>query len=325
MSIFQPIKKSLSQLLSGVVFDSHQQSAMIPIRHMKFDFDYRQIDPKFYLNAELASAYFASLSIFLTYGEELVIDTARYHRDRIKDPLLKQRVTALIGQEALHSKLHEQLNDEFLKADVPVKLFRTLAGWVFDYGFNRLPQPMKLSLMSGIEHFTAVLAEYMMNHEQIFFQSQDEKQRAIWMWHMLEESEHKDIAFDVFQHLSHNYLLRIAGFFPALITILGLISAASLLVPVYRRPSNLLRFAYYQDMYRSVGLIFGLKDGVYGSSIKHIFDYLRPNFHPNDHDTSAFLAYYKQVLLNPVDGVLAPYFVKEFTPALQTAQHTFKA
>jgi predicted metal-dependent hydrolase len=317
MLFAQSIKATLTKKFAGTSFSLDQQSPIVPIRHMKFDFDPQQIDYKFYMNAELASAYFASLSIFLTYGEDLVIDTARYHRNLIQDPLLKQRVTSLIGQEALHSKLHEELNDAFLQVDLPVKLFRTWAGWVFDYGFNRLPQPMKLSLMAAIEHFTAVLAEYMMNHEAIFFESQDEKQRAIWMWHMLEESEHKDIAFDVFQTLSNNYALRIAGFFPALITILVLISAASLLVPFYRKPKNLISLSYWQDMRRSVGLIFGLKDGVYGSSIRHIFDYLRPDFHPNDHDTSAFLAYYKQRLLNPTDGVLVPYFVKEFTPVLK--------
>jgi uncharacterized protein len=316
MFITQPIKKIL-HTFSRTGFDTKKQSSAIPIRHMKFDFDHRQIDPKFYLNAELASAYFASLSIFLTYGEDLVIDTARYHRDFIQDPLLKQRVTALIGQEALHSKLHEELNDAFLKVDLPVTMFRAWAAFVFDYGFNRLPQPMKLSLMAGIEHFTAVLAEYMMNHEHIFFDSQDEKQRAIWMWHMLEESEHKDIAYDVFQLLSNNYALRVAGFFPALITILVLISAASLIVPFYRKPSNLVSLSYYKDMYRSLGLIFGLKNGVYGSSLKHIFEYLKPDFHPNDHDTSEFLAYYKEKLLNPVDGILTPYFTKEFTPALK--------
>ncbi|OTG68273.1 metal-dependent hydrolase [Acinetobacter sp. ANC 4470] len=317
MILAKPIKKTVAKIFAASPFNTEKQSAIIPIRHMKFDFDPKKIDHKFFLNAELASAYFASLSIFLTFGEDLVIDTARYHRDFIKDPLLKQRVTSLIGQEAIHSKMHEELNDALVDVDLPVKLFRIWAGWVFDYGLNRLPQPMKLSLMAGIEHFTAVLAEYMMNHEEVFFRSQDEKQRAIWMWHMLEESEHKDIAYDVFQTLSNNYALRIAGFFPALITILGLISAASLIVPFYRDPKNLIRLSYWKDIPHSFQLIFGLKDGVYGSSLKHIFDYLRPDFHPNDHDTSEFLAYYKETLLNPVDGILTPYFVKEFTPALR--------
>ncbi|MFW1643908.1 metal-dependent hydrolase [Acinetobacter guillouiae] len=314
----KPIKKAVAKVFAAAPFSLENQTPIIPIRHMKFDFDPAQVDHRFYMDAELASAYFASLSIFLTRGEDLVIDTARYHRDFITDRLLKQRVTSLIGQEAIHSKMHEELNDAYLIRDLPVKLFRTWAGWAFEYGFERLPQPMKLSLMAGIEHFTAVLAEYMMNHEEVFFRSQDEKQRAIWMWHMLEESEHKDIAFDVFQELSNNYLLRIAGFFPALITILVLISAASFLVPFYRNPKNLISLRYWKEIPYNFRLIFGLKDGVYGSSFKHIFDYLRPDFHPNDHDTSEFLDYYKEKLLNPKTGLLTPYLTKEFYPALRS-------
>ena len=314
----KPIKKAVAKVFAAAPFSLENQTPIIPIRHMKFDFDPEQVDHRFYMDAELASAYFASLSIFLTRGEDLVIDTARYHRDFITDPLLKQRVTSLIGQEAIHSKMHEELNDAYLIRDLPVKLFRTWAGWAFEYGFERLPQPMKLSLMAGIEHFTAVLAEYMMNHEEVFCRSQDEKQRAIWMWHMLEESEHKDIAFDVFQELSNNYLLRIAGFFPALITILVLISAASFLVPFYRNPKNLISLRYWKEIPYNFRLIFGLKDGVYGSSFKHIFDYLRPDFHPNDHDTSEFLDYYKEKLLNPKTGLLTPYLTKEFYPALRS-------
>ncbi|WP_336035675.1 metal-dependent hydrolase [Acinetobacter bereziniae] len=314
----KPLKKAVAKMFAAAPFSLANQTPIIPIRHMKFDFDPAKLDHRFYMDAELASAYFASLSIFLTRGEDLVIDTARYHRDFITDPLLKQRVTSLIGQEAIHSKMHEELNEAYLIRDLPVKLFRTWAGWAFEYGFERLPQPMKLSLMAGIEHFTAVLAEYMMNHEEIFFRSQDEKQRAIWMWHMLEESEHKDIAFDVFQVLSNNYLLRIAGFFPALITILVLISAASFLVPFYRNPKNLISLRYWSEIPYNFRLIFGLKDGVYGSSFKHIFDYLRPNFHPNDHDTSEFLEYYKEKLLNPENGILTPYLTKEFYPTLRS-------
>ncbi len=314
----KPLKKAVAKMFAAAPFSLANQTPIIPIRHMKFDFDPAKLDHRFYMDAELASAYFASLSIFLTRGEDLVIDTARYHRDFITDPLLKQRVTSLIGQEAIHSKMHEELNEAYLIRDLPVKLFRTWAGWAFEYGFERLPQPMKLSLMAGIEHFTAVLAEYMMNHEEIFFRSQDEKQRAIWMWHMLEESEHKDIAFDVFQELSNNYLLRIAGFFPALSTILVLISAASFLVPFYRNPKNLISLRYWSEIPYNFRLIFGLKDGVYGSSFKHIFDYLRPNFHPNDHDTSEFLEYYKEKLLNPENGILTPYLTKEFYPTLRS-------
>ena len=66
----------------------------VPIRHMDFKFEAKELDDTFFRNTELASAYFEALSIFLTCGEELVIDTARYHRQFLKDPVLKQRVAS---------------------------------------------------------------------------------------------------------------------------------------------------------------------------------------------------------------------------------------
>ncbi|TNE99928.1 MAG: metal-dependent hydrolase [Gammaproteobacteria bacterium] len=293
------------------------QKPKVPIRHMKFDFNVEDADTNFYLNAELASAYFEALSIFLTYGEELVIDTARYHRDLLDDPELKQRVTALIGQEALHSKVHEEWNEILKEHRFPVPLYRFLAENVFNYGFKRFPQPLQLSLMAGIEHFTAVLAEFMMKHEDNFFHSEDEKQRGLWMWHMLEESEHKDIAYDVFQQLSGNYPLRISGFALALFTIWFLVPIGGVAIPFLRNPRKLISRSFWKDAGRSLGLLVGRKDGVYGSTLGHVFDYLRPGFHPNDHDTSEYLAYYKERLLNPETGLLTPYFVKEVIPPVR--------
>ncbi|PVY70017.1 hypothetical protein C8D92_11047 [Tamilnaduibacter salinus] len=289
----------------------------IPIRHMNFGFDAKEADTRFFVNTELASAYFEALSIFLTYGEDLVIETARYHRDLIKDPYLKQRVTALIGQEALHSKVHEEWNEVLKAHRFPVTFYRFLARNVFDHGFRRFPQPMKLSLMAGIEHFTAVLAEFMMKHEAHFFHSEDEKQRALWMWHMLEESEHKDIAYDVFEQLSGNYPLRISGFAMALVTIWFLVPLGGVLIPFIRKPRNLISLSFWKDAKRSLDLIVGRKDGVYGSTISHVFDYLRPDFHPNDHDTSEYLAYYKERLLDPEKGLLTPYLTKEVVPPVR--------
>lgn len=289
----------------------------VPVRHMEFNFDAGKVDDKFYLQAELASAYFEALSIFLTYGEDLVIDTARHHRALLTDPELKRRVTALIGQEAIHSKMHNEWNDVLAQHRFPVPLYRFLGGKVFEYGFNRFPQPLKLSMMAGIEHFTAVLAEFMMKHEDNFFASDDEQQRALWMWHMLEESEHKDIAYDVYQTLSGNYPLRALGFAIALVTIVVLVPFAATLIPVIRKPANLVSLSYWKDVKRSTGLLFGTADGVYGSTIRHIFDYLRPDFHPNDHDTTAWLDYYKQRLLDPETGLLKSYLVREFVPVLK--------
>lgn len=296
---------------------SPQKSVEIPIRHMDFQFDAKDVDTTFFRNTELGTAYFEALSIFLTFGEDLVIDTARYHRQFLKDPVLKQRITALIGQEAIHSKMHNEFNDTLAEHRFPVAFYRFLADNVFEYGFKKFPNRLQLSLMAGIEHFTAVLSEYMMKHEDIFFETKDEKQRALWMWHMLEESEHKDIAYDVYQTLSGNYPLRISGFALAAFTIMFLVPLGGSLIPVIRKPSNLFSFRYWKDVKNSLALLAGPKDGVYGSTINHILDYLRKDFHPNDHDTTAYLDYYKEKLLNPKTGLLTPYLTKEFVPPIR--------
>lgn len=291
----------------------------LPIRHLDIKFEAKDFDSHFFRNSELASAYFHALSIFLTFGEDLVIDTARHHRQFLTDPELKQRVTALIGQEAIHSKLHNEFNETLAEHRYPLAFYRFMADKVFEYGFKQLPHGMQLSMMAGIEHFTAVIAEFAMKHEEIFFVTEDEKQRALWMWHMLEESEHKDIAYDVFQTLSGNYALRLSGFALAFFTIIGLIPLAASLIPVIRKPGNLVSPRYWKDVRRSIGLMFGTRDGVYGSTMKHVLDYLRPDFHPNDHDTSAYLAYYKEKLLHPETGLLTPYLVREFVPPVRAA------
>lgn len=58
MLLVQPIKQTIARIFSsdhfnwGRSFNPEQQSAMIPIRHMKFDFDPKEIDHHFYMNAE---------------------------------------------------------------------------------------------------------------------------------------------------------------------------------------------------------------------------------------------------------------------------------
>lgn len=318
--ISNTLRKGLSLFKSNPITEQidFASKKTIPIRHLAIGFEGKKVDLSFYMNNQFATIFFATLSVFLTYGEDLVIETARHHRDQLKDPILKQRVTSLIGQEAIHSKLHNEFNDAIVELGYPVKLYRFLGEQFFEYIFLKFPQPLKLSLMAGIEHFTAVLAEYMMAHEQNFYFSDDAKTRALWMWHMLEESEHKDVAYDVYQTLNGNYALRISGFFLAYFTILGLIPFSATLVPVLRRPQEMLTAKFWKDARRGVKLIFSPKDGVFGSTQGRIFDYLRTDFHPNDHDASAYFEYYEKKLLSE-GGALYPFFVKEFTPKVQAA------
>ncbi|MDH0031134.1 MULTISPECIES: metal-dependent hydrolase [unclassified Acinetobacter] len=320
--LVRKLKQSVGKLMNSTIeYPDFTKRIPFPIRHLEFKFDGQNFYNNFYRNAELASAYVTAMSIFLTYGEELVIETARYHRDFVNDPILKQRVTALIGQEAIHSKVHNAFNDQTLaNHQYPVRFYRFLAENVFKYGFHRFPQPLKLSLMAGIEHFTAVFAEFAMKHDaEIWAKEIDDKTKGLWMWHFMEESEHKDVAYDVFQLISGNYTLRITGFFLASFTIMGLVFAGAVGIPILRRPLNAISPRYWKDVAYSLNVLWNPQNGVFGSTVGHVMEYLRLDFHPNDHDTTAYLQDYKQKLLNPETGLLIPYFTKEFMPKIQAA------
>jgi predicted metal-dependent hydrolase len=314
------VKKSLNKLkfYREIELPDFASKGQIPIRHLEIGFNGKEIDTNFFMQNRFATTFFYTLSVFLTYGEDLVIQTARHHRDLVTDPVLKNRVTSLIGQEAIHSKIHNEFNDALIATQYPVELYRTLGEWFFENVFERFPQPLKLSLMAGIEHFTAVLSEFMMKHEEYFYHTEDAKTRAMWMWHMLEESEHKDIAYDVYQLLNGSYPLRVAGFGLAFGTIFGLVPTMGLFVPFFQKPKDMLTSKFWTDAKRGFSLVWGPKAGVFGSTWGQVFDYLRTDFHPNDHDTTQYLQYYKEKLL-AADGSIGPYLTKEFTPPLRAA------
>ena len=50
------------------------------------------------------------------------------------------------------------------------------------------------------EHFTAILAEFMLAHPQAL-DGAEPRLRTMWLWHSAEESEHRSTAFDVYRAL----------------------------------------------------------------------------------------------------------------------------
>src|SRR5690606_41942592 len=56
----------------------------------------------------------------------------------------------------------------------------------------------------ALEHFTAMLAETILEHPEML-EGMDERVLPLWLWHAVEESEHKSVAFDVYQDRSEEH------------------------------------------------------------------------------------------------------------------------
>ena len=64
-----------------------------------------------YADNSFLTTFWTTLSSLFPEGETFFVDSVKNYRHEIKDQLLKDQVSGFIGQEALHPKEHQALND----------------------------------------------------------------------------------------------------------------------------------------------------------------------------------------------------------------------
>ena len=67
-----------------------------------------------------------------------------------------------------------------------------------------------LAFTAALEHYTATLAETLLSDEDARAEIGDDGVRSLLLWHALEESEHKAVAFDVYRAVGGTERMRIA-------------------------------------------------------------------------------------------------------------------
>ena len=161
-------------------------------------------------------AFNNALSVFFPLGEQFFIDSVRAHASSVPPgtPLAAQ-VEAFCRQEAFHSREHELYNDA-LKPYLPVWFVEAVLGGVFWF-FKKVSWALCLSGTVGLEHMTSTLGATLLMEGGSTLGACEPHYQALWRWHALEESEHKGVAYDVFEAAYGKgwgaYALRLFGFF----------------------------------------------------------------------------------------------------------------
>ena len=225
----------------------------------------------------------AMLSAVFPEGEDFFVRSVRAYRDRISDPELRRQVSAFIGQEAVHGREHREFNERLaelgygtLRVDRDVK-------HVLAFLHKVLPKPVQLAVTAGLEHYTATLAEALLRSEDAVDEFATPEVRALFAWHALEETEHKSVAFDVFQHVSGRRVIRVGTMVGVHIGfVLGMGVAVTLSLASDRRARN------------PRTLVRGLRNlrthPFFSAHVRRrLWDYNRADFHPDDHDTTDLL------------------------------------
>lgn len=267
----------------------------------------RQIDFRFPADAQryfvdhngFSTLFFATLSGFFPPGERFFVESVRHYRDRITDPVMKAKISGFIGQEAIHGREHERLNELLSErrirvgfAEKSVKVALKTLEW--------FSPSQQLACTIFMEHFTALLAERLLLDEE-FRSKTDPEMLQIWTWHALEELEHKAVAYDVYQQVSGSYRHRVLA---VPITAVALVPAV-LASMAYLLATDGQLFQRKENA-RGWKFLFA-KRGFVARIMPKMSEFLERDFHPDNRDTTALVKEWQERLFG-TDGTLVEEF-----------------
>ena len=253
--------------------NSTRLPASFPVRRMDYNFENT---PKYWCaNDPAMTHYFTGLSTLFPEGESYLVRSVRALREHAKlNEALDREISAFIGQEAMHSKEHHAFHISAQQHGLNPESLEKVTGIVLKGLEKVFSKKWNLLVTVGLEHYTAVLVVSMM--ETVNEYMTDKTIRDLWLWHSVEETEHKAVAFDLYEYLYGNglnaYLPRVTIFTLSLILITGLSTIYQIVL--MKRDKQLSNLKTWQNFFN-----FAAKQ--YKTFIPKFFEYYRYDFHPN--------------------------------------------
>ena len=284
---------------------SDRAGASFPVRRMSFDFENV---PEYWMNGSAGLTHFmTALSALFPAGEKFFIDSVRAVRQHpsIKDNAeLQKEISAFIGQEAMHTQEHVGFNASAQKYGHDVdtldaytdKVLTNVSQVLSLIGkpFGITKPMVDLTATTALEHFTATIATQLLTNHHIQELMSDETMKTMWLWHAIEENEHKAVAYDVFEGVFGKglkaYALRTSSLVVAMTTLFFVQNY--FLYRLLKQDQQLNRESIsiiYEYAYSpSKGVITGMG--------KEMLEYFKLGFHPNDMNTKNLLKVWKEKL-----------------------------
>lgn len=200
----------------------YEQKQVDEIIIRKFAFDFPDdLDPVWCPGNRVRSHMFNGFSLTMPYLEPFIIKATQDATGEIDDADLLDDIRQFSGQEARHYQCHRRLN-ELLKtngypelADVEQRL---------DDSFKRLRTKSlttQLAFIAGFESMTIGFTNWLIKKRHKLFANSSPHVSSFWLMHMVEEMEHKTVAYDVYMAYSGSYLPRAIGVWHGSLHVLG--------------------------------------------------------------------------------------------------------
>lgn len=149
-----------------------------------------------------------TLSCHLPTGEVFFINSVRSFRDSIQNSQVLEDIKKFIYQEAMHARYHSLANKGLEKINRFSKPSEHSASFLLFLASKFTSRYFCLAITCAVEHFTATIAEDLLKNYDRFSVDVKHPYSFLWIWHSIEEIEHKSVAFDVFEAIKKNKLWR---------------------------------------------------------------------------------------------------------------------
>lgn len=151
-------------------------------------------------------------SLAMPYLEPYLIKSMREARPHIRDAALQAALDDYVAQEAMHFRQHRKFNDE-LKARGYRAIEKIEARMAADYARLAADRSLAFNLAyaEGFESMALAIGEMLIEDRDFLFGGSESGVASLILWHFVEEIEHKNVAYDVFEHVAGNYFRRVHG------------------------------------------------------------------------------------------------------------------
>jgi uncharacterized protein len=186
--------------------------AVLQVRRLHVDLA-KGFDRHWHGGDAFRTQFFNALSMSFPVGEQYFIDSTReaqalLPQDAVHDAL-RADIRGFVGQEATHRHVHGAYNAVLERQGMVnhwQNWVRRRIAWSAHY------RPInKLAITCAYEHLTAVLADGTLRHKA-WLEGATQDIQTVWYWHAAEETEHRAVAFDVYQALGGGRARRIGWF-----------------------------------------------------------------------------------------------------------------
>lgn len=212
------------------------------------------------------------VSLLMPYVEPYVVRSIRQASGSLPEPL-RAEAQLYVRQEGQHHAQHRRFNDLLVDQVPALNWSESLMARVYGWLGNRPNLSFNVAFAAGFETVAYAAARWTADNHDTVLSGADPEPARLFLWHLAEEVEHKNVAIDVFRAIGGRKRTYVAAMLlsAVLLALFSLFNTTLILVKTKRFFNPL---AHLRLFVWTISFLFELLPAMAVSAF--------PNHHPSD-------------------------------------------